>query len=85
MGLCHEGNGDYDLALACYLEALEGFEGTDQKQKQVQNVANIGLMYKNMEDYANALKYFERAREEEELEFREYYDEDIQLCRERLE
>ena len=84
VGLCHEGKGDYDLALSSYLSALKGYEESTEFAQQVQTLANIGLMYKVLGDYANALDYFERARDAEEPDFKAEYDSEIQFCKEKL-
>ena len=84
IGLCHEGKGDYDLALASYLSALRGYEEEEEYSKRVQILANIGLMYKVLEDYTRALDYFERARDAEEPDFKAKYDLDIQFCKDML-
>ncbi|MCI8886764.1 MAG: tetratricopeptide repeat protein [Hungatella sp.] len=63
MADCYEAMGDYRKAIWCYEKDLEMFPDRKTFRKE------IGLLYQYLEEYDNALKYFEM-----EPELDDYYD-----------
>ncbi len=63
MADCYEAMGDYKKAIWCYEEDLKMFPDRKSLWRE------IGLLYQYMEDYDNALKYFEKDPEQDD-----YYD-----------
>ena len=63
MADCYEALGDYKKAIWCYEKDLEMFPDRKVFRKE------IGLLYQYLEDYDNALKYFEM-----EPDLDDYYD-----------
>lgn len=53
--------GDYDLALEKFLDAFQIYQGISDTTKMSQLLSNIGLVYKNIEDYNNSLDYYAKA------------------------
>lgn len=53
----------YELALRFYEKSLAGAQGANQRILESDNLYAIGILYRNLGDYDNAIGYFERAVE----------------------
>lgn len=60
LGLNHQFNGNNELAIKFYLKAIETNEKLGLKEEMLKQLNNIGIIYRDENDYYNALKYLEK-------------------------
>lgn len=53
--------GDYDFALKNFLDAFQIYTDLKDTTMMSRLLSNVGLVYKNIDDYDNSLKYYKRA------------------------
>ena len=61
LGISVQRAGHYPEALKLYLKAIQLAETTDNQERLVKTLNNIGLLYYNARDYEKALEQFQRA------------------------
>lgn len=60
LGLNHQFNANNDFAIRFYLKAIETNEKLGLKEEMLKQLNNIGVIYRDENDYDNALKYLEK-------------------------
>ncbi|WP_422358992.1 response regulator [Reichenbachiella sp.] len=63
LGIGYHRFGDYDITLDCYFKAIKIFQETSKFDEVSNLTGNIGLIYKNLKDYDQALTYYLKSQQ----------------------